>query len=229
MLGCLGFSNGEGTTNSYMIVWIVFLTEIFLPIYTFSVDDIVPYISQFFDISSKTAEIDGVLLKMLSLWSVLAIQHYITLGALISSGQCCEWHSWLKGRILLRLTELQRLSLGKFPDTSFMQEGRLWRLFLLHICVRLGAWNQVIFDIIWLFPAGAHSMAGADLLPDLCKLVHGQAFPCPFLISSISVHDFGNELSITQTGLPPLFKHAMICSLCWWKLQELIRPYTLCI
>lgn len=166
---------------------------------------------------------------MLSLWCVLATQHYITLGALIGSGQCCEWHRWLKGRILLRLTELQRLSPGKFPDTSFMHEGRVWRLFLLHICVRLRAWNQVIFDIIWLFPAGAHSMAGADLPPDLCKLVHGQAFPCPFLISSISVHDFGNELSITQTGLPPLFKQAMICSLCWWKVQDLIRAYTLCI
>lgn len=65
--------------------------------------------------------------------------------------------------------------------------------------------------------------------PDLCKLVHGQAFPCPFLISSISVHDFDNELSITQTELPPLFKHAMIYRPCWWKLQELIRAYTLCI
>lgn len=62
---------------------------------------------------------------MLSLGIVFASQCYITLGALIRGGQCCELYSWLRGRILLRLTELQRLSTGKFPDTSFMQEGRL--------------------------------------------------------------------------------------------------------
>lgn len=73
-----------------------------------------------------------------------------------------------------------------------------------HLCK---AQCLVISDIICLFPAGAHSTARADLPPDLCKLVHGQAFPCPFLISSISVHNFGNEFSITQTGLPPLFDH----------------------
>lgn len=52
---------------------------------------LVPYTSQFTNIPYLDRRNgDGVLLKMLSLRIVFASQYYITLGALISGGQCCE-------------------------------------------------------------------------------------------------------------------------------------------